>query len=873
MEDHSCGGEKLQQLFQALKEEKLQFRSDMMTQSKIESAQSQTRTKILNVLIALQDLLKKIETLEVNRESTNIENLLKDPPSKSPSMLPLQTQELIVDILHQIRVQPDYLIDALERDGWFRETFDSKYCSKMSRVIIFALFRNGCSPREERLCLRFLSELCKREVQRAKATSRIGTGIFFKNLFRSFVRMTGLTEHLRLTIEDLLMKIVENDEITKDELREVVADIKTKITSNIFRTPPVIRVIVKQIRRSGSEHGLSSEQEDQLIDELVFGQYYLLCFQDMTFFTSLSGVSITPQTSKNLNAAGDWLRVLVNEDLTAKSTFFDQLADVDLDGILDYESMIPSPFRAYVITKSELELLFQLLIKDIQAASAKRSRFSDTNDPLRELLDQFVALERQQGAQKTEYQGIYPGNLLGLYIREERAASTTGSDRKPTKEVKKVLWTVLAEVPLIPQFKGASVIDAVQSLCSSSWNKNQVSMWAQVNEIVRGLNDLPADCKENDFDLVLTEMWQDHRERVVSHQQTMKSLLLSWNQMQEYYHKVKCLRDLFMEQLTSIKVAEFWTKSFEAPYSKFLESFTQRFVRASDRPCECSLIADKTCDNCKHKSEKIKGVINFAKNLIKSHGLWQNASEEEINMAVKLIERKLIANIFDRLFRPISDDIQLSEGLDKLRSRDVSLQLADFDISPKYRSESPWYFAQAELRKINSFKSPYDKFLCISRCWEVISNCVSLLDDPGPDDCFPIMAFVVYSLARSSPDFMVYSNIKFIGSYCTTLQEYDQGRFAAFRTASRSVLRSMPSYLQKYLPTESPAESPTRGRHAIPLIMSGSRRSAWTAAKAAKSPRVQSFALNEGQKLATLQAGTARLERAAQQRRRSHSVE
>ncbi len=61
-----------------------------------------------------------------------------------------------------------------------------------------------------------------------------------------------------------------------------------------------------------------------------------------------------------------------------------------------------------------------------------------------------------------------------------------------------------------------------------------------------------------------------------------------------------------------------------------------------------------------------------------------------------------------------------------------------------------------ELQKINSYKAPYDKFLCvseaiwlcwpayISRCWEIISHCVSLLDDPGVDVCWSIMAFVIF---------------------------------------------------------------------------------------------------------------------------------
>lgn len=43
-------------------------------------------------------------------------------------------------------------------------------------------------------------------------------------------------------------------------------------------------------------------------------------------------------------------------------------------------------------------------------------------------------------------------------------------------------------------------------------------------------------------------------------------------------------------------------------------------------------------------------------------------------------------------------------------------------------------------QKISSFKSPYDKFLTISKAWEIISHYVSLIDDPGVDVMWSIMA-------------------------------------------------------------------------------------------------------------------------------------
>jgi hypothetical protein len=89
-----------------------------------------------------------------------------------------------------------------------------------------------------------------------------------------------------------------------------------------------------------------------------------------------------------------------------------------------------------------------------------------------------------------------------------------------------------------------------------------------------------------------------------------------------------------------------------------------------------------------------------------------------------------------------------------------NLDLIDFEVSAKYHSEAPWPFAVAELKKIAAFKSPYDKFVCISKTWEIISNCVSLIDDPGPDACYPIMIFVIYSVIKSAGRSEIFTNVK-----------------------------------------------------------------------------------------------------------------
>lgn len=75
----------------------------------------------------------------------------------------------------------------------------------------------------------------------------------------------------------------------------------------------------------------------------------------------------------------------------------------------------------------------------------------------------------------------------------------------------------------------------------------------------------------------------------------------------------------------------------------------------------------------------------------------------------------------------------LSETDKKLtiEQKEISMSLEDFEIPWKFHSEAPWPLAQDELLKVNKYRAPYDKYLCISRAWEIVSHYVSLIDDPG----------------------------------------------------------------------------------------------------------------------------------------------
>jgi len=154
----------------------------------------------------------------------------------------------------------------------------------------------------------------------------------------------------------------------------------------------------------------------------------------------------------------------------------------------------------------------------------------------------------------------------------------------------------------------------------------------------------------------------------------------------------------------------------------------------------------------------IKMFMFEVSNQVSKNELWKKSTNDEIITTIKLLERNLMAVLFDYIFQNDERDFQLQEKMNLFHG---SLTLTDFEIPKKFHSESPWSLAQAELRNMNLYRAPYDKFLCISKCWEILSHYVSLLDDPAPDSLWPIMAWCIHSISMNN----INANIEYIRRY------------------------------------------------------------------------------------------------------------
>nr|XP_051207770.1 vacuolar protein sorting-associated protein 9A-like isoform X2 [Lolium perenne] len=136
----------------------------------------------------------------------------------------------------------------------------------------------------------------------------------------------------------------------------------------------------------------------------------------------------------------------------------------------------------------------------------------------------------------------------------------------------------------------------------------------------------------------------------------------------------------------------------------------------------------------------------------REHPLWANATHQEIDHALEGLEKYVMTKLFDRTFAASPEDAaadaEVSERIGLLQ-RFVRPQ--HLDIPKVLHNEASWLvtpLAVKELQKINSFKSPRDKLLCVMSCCQVINNLllnVSMSNDrtpSGADEFLPILIYI-----------------------------------------------------------------------------------------------------------------------------------
>nr|XP_043632109.1 vacuolar protein sorting-associated protein 9A-like [Erigeron canadensis] len=167
-------------------------------------------------------------------------------------------------------------------------------------------------------------------------------------------------------------------------------------------------------------------------------------------------------------------------------------------------------------------------------------------------------------------------------------------------------------------------------------------------------------------------------------------------------------------------------------------------------------------------SASVQEFLSNMEAAFRAHPLWAGRSEEELDSAGEGLEKYIMTKLFTRVFASNPDDVKVDDELyEKLALVQQFIRPEHLDIQPTYQNESSWLLAQKELQKINIYKAPRDKLVCILSCCKVISNLLfnASVDanesPPGADEFLPVL---IYVTIKANPP-QLHSNLLYIQRY------------------------------------------------------------------------------------------------------------
>ncbi|XP_073135210.1 vacuolar protein sorting-associated protein 9A-like [Henckelia pumila] len=164
-------------------------------------------------------------------------------------------------------------------------------------------------------------------------------------------------------------------------------------------------------------------------------------------------------------------------------------------------------------------------------------------------------------------------------------------------------------------------------------------------------------------------------------------------------------------------------------------------------------------------SASVQEFLNNMETAFRAHSLWAGSSEEELESAGEGLEKYVMTKLFTRVYASVPEDVKADDQLyEKMALVQQFIRPENLDIKPKFQNETSWLLAQKELQKINMYKAPRDKLLCILHCCKVINNLLvnvsvtSNEDHPGADEFLPVL---IYVTIKANPP-QLHSNLSYI---------------------------------------------------------------------------------------------------------------
>ncbi|KAI7893675.1 uncharacterized protein EV154DRAFT_139235 [Mucor mucedo] len=182
------------------------------------------------------------------------------------------------------------------------------------------------------------------------------------------------------------------------------------------------------------------------------------------------------------------------------------------------------------------------------------------------------------------------------------------------------------------------------------------------------------------------------------------------------------------------------------PITRYFKSFLQAFDR---RPWTAN-----------EQIKIIQDFLDFIFIKMRECDVWKDMSEQEFGNAKEGMEKLVMNRLYHVTFCPnTTDDKERDEILHQKISIFRWIREKHLDIPETEHNESFLSFAESEILKINNYKAPRDKLICILNCCKVIFGLIKHVEgDAGADKFLPILIYVVI---RANPPRLV-SNVQYI---------------------------------------------------------------------------------------------------------------
>ncbi|ORX49924.1 hypothetical protein DM01DRAFT_1409369 [Hesseltinella vesiculosa] len=187
-----------------------------------------------------------------------------------------------------------------------------------------------------------------------------------------------------------------------------------------------------------------------------------------------------------------------------------------------------------------------------------------------------------------------------------------------------------------------------------------------------------------------------------------------------------------------------------SPITRYFKSFLQAFDR---RPWAVN-----------EQIKIIQDFLDFIFVKMRECEVWKYCTEQEFDNAKEGMEKLVMNRLYNATFSPnTTDDKERDEILQQKISIFRWIREKHLDIVETEHNESFLKFAESELLKINNYKAPRDKLICILNCCKVIFGLLKHVDDgdSSADKFLPILIFVVL---RANPPRLV-SNVQYISRF------------------------------------------------------------------------------------------------------------